>query len=65
MVTEAWQPLIVQTILFRHSGCLVGLKQKDIDFYIWAKKKRVLKEVNGWKDGGGEGERHEGERFRG
>lgn len=57
MVTETWQAQTVQTILFRHSHCLRGQKQKDIDFYIWAKNKRVAKEVDGWKEG--EGEREE------
>lgn len=59
MVTETWQPRTVQTILFRHSHCLRGLKQKDIDFYIWAKNKRVAKEGDRWKEGEGEGERQE------
>lgn len=59
MVTETWQPQTVRTILFRHSYCLGGgLKQKDIDFNIWAKNKRVAKEVDGWK-GEDEGERGE------
>lgn len=65
MVTETWQPWTVQTILFRHSHCLRGLKQKDIDFYIWAKNKRVAKEVDGWKEGEGEGEREEGRDLKG
>lgn len=31
-----------------------GLKQKDIDFYIWAKNKRVAKEVDSWREAEGE-----------
>lgn len=58
MVTETWQPRTVQTVLFRHSHCLRGLKQKDIDFYIWAKNERVAKEVDRWKEEG-DGERGE------
>lgn len=54
MVTETWQQQTVWTVLFRHSYCLGGLKQKDIDFYIWAKNKRVAKEVDRWKEGMGE-----------
>lgn len=58
-MTESWQQRTVQTVLFRLSYCLQGLKQKDIDFYIWAKNKRVAKEVNRWKEGEGEGEKEE------
>lgn len=57
-MTETWQPWTVQAVLFRHSHCLRGQKQKDIDFYIWAKNERVAKEVDRWKEDGN-GEREE------
>lgn len=58
-MTKTWQPWTVQTVLFRLSYCLRGLKQKNIDFYIWAKNERVAKEVDRWKEGGGDSERKE------
>lgn len=47
------------------SRCLGGMKQKDIDFCIWAKNKREAKELDGWKAGEWEGEGDEETDLRG